>query len=264
MHLNLSKIIAYFLLAVLVLSAAPLLLNHARQAKAASLKYKTAAVAKAGAAKSSVKIRGSLKTKKPQTNTIKVTAASTASTTTNPAAENSNSAYLILSSYYISPGQSFSVFGRRFLPNEEVEVRIGTTAKTVKADKNGEFSVNNIGTDLGSLNNVLLISATGKTSGQVNPITLKVGSFYPFVSPSSYYLHSGERVSFNGIRFAPGEQVSIESGKQVLATVSADSSGSLTTPQFDVPGALGDKTYTFTGQTSKLSYQVKIKIGQKQ
>jgi hypothetical protein len=170
--------------------------------------------------------------------------------------------YIILSSYYRLPNQTFTVSGRGFGVNEDVHVSFAGQTVAVTANNVGEFTAANISVPFSVINSNQTVTAHGVTSGLHKSATLVVGTFYPFVSPSAYFFLPGQNISFNGIRFAPGEQVAMRRGGENIGTFTADGSGSFSTGSALVPSFPGNYTYTFTGSLTGLVSTVNIIVGQ--
>ena len=166
--------------------------------------------------------------------------------------------YIHLSSYYLLPNQNLTVTGAGFSPSETITVSVAGLAQTTTADSSGNFSVSGFVIPFSMVGSTQTVRAIGDL-GHVSTANLSVGSYYPVVSPSSYYVAPGGTVNFSGQSFAPGELVSIVGGGTTTSST-ADSSGSFTSPNITVPNTAGDVTYIATGHRSQASYRVTVHV----
>jgi hypothetical protein len=168
--------------------------------------------------------------------------------------------YILLSQYYRFPNETFQVHGFGFAGSEQVEIGFAETTDRVTANSRGEFVSSHITVPFSVIDSTQALSARGLTSGIVRTANLAVGSYYPVVTPSSYYVSPGALVSFSGLGFAPGEPVRVIHGDGLLAAVSANGAGAFTTSVLIVSTARGSQTYTFTGQWSGKLASVTIEV----
>jgi hypothetical protein len=142
-------------------------------------------------------------------------------------------------SYFIFPVQPVAFNGSGFAANETVNVtRTGspTILTSFVTDQTGSFlnagSVNAPADSAGSLLSFTLTGASSHASAQVS---LSVGSFYPSITPSSYYVQGNSTITLSGTGFAPNETVNItvtgnSNPTQVTATTLGTFSGSVVVP----------------------------------
>jgi large repetitive protein len=172
------------------------------------------------------------------------------------------------SSYYVLPATSLGFTGSGFAPDEVVTVSNATTGATISSfttDASGSF------TDAGAFTvpasyagQIEKFVLTGAKSNATTTTSATIGSYYPDVSPSSYYVLPGGSVGFNGSGFVPGETVDVYSGTTKLTSVIADSKGNLTDAgAVTIPPTEAGTTQTFTvvGETSQGSTSVNVQIG---
>lgn len=157
------------------------------------------------------------------------------------------------SSYYLLPGQMLNVNGSGFLPGETVTITMGGQAVGTAIANGG--NVNNVSylVPYADSNLSVILMATGNSSMTSVSQVVSVGTFYPQVNPSSYYLAGGERFTLNMSGFAPMEPITIAVGS-TTTTGTADTSGNLNT---DVVAPMIDGTFTVvaTGTLSNTSSQ---------
>lgn len=169
-------------------------------------------------------------------------------------------AYVLLSSYYVLPGQGVTVTGHGFNPHETVTVSGVGSGQVATASGSGQFSAVPSVIPFSASNSTQTISAGG-SSGTNVAATLTVGSFYPVVTPSSWYVLPGSSVSFSAKSFGPNETISVYRGGSKLAEVTADAAGSLTTSSFPIAQSpRGKQEYIFTGNSSHVSRSVTITV----
>jgi hypothetical protein len=134
------------------------------------------------------------------------------------------------SAYYVLPGQSLSFSGSRFLPNDTVTLTFPNGAtRTFAASANGTVSMPNVMTIPYDWQNSRQQFTLRGTNTYSIPMTLVVGTFYPQISPSSYYFPSNSIITVRGRNFAPNETVQVMMNGTAVANVKADATGSLTT-----------------------------------
>ena len=165
------------------------------------------------------------------------------------------------SAYFINPGQSLVISGSGFAPNEIVDITLGgATPVSVTASGLGSFASGSITLPFTSLP-MLSISALGESSHVTANVVVTMGTYYPTVSPSAYYIFPGSSLSFSGSGFAPGELVSVTSSTTTLGSVLANSFGNISSPFFTVPfGVSGNKVYMFRGALSNSTVSVSVTV----
>jgi hypothetical protein len=169
-----------------------------------------------------------------------------------------------VSTYYVLPGQAITFSGRNYAPGDTVTIMApGGTGHMDIAAPGGNFS--NAGYYVipfsfeDSRQTFTLISAQ---SGQTIPITVVVGTFYPNLNPSSYYVARGSTGQASVTGFAPGELVELMVNGKVVATANADGAGNATM-NYSVPtfgntfflSAEGRASHTQSSRTVTLMYQ---------
>ena len=161
-----------------------------------------------------------------------------------------------LDTYTIKPGQAFGFAGGGFLPNEAVEVRLGSPTGTRLAVVNA-----NAGGNVSGRVMVPLMAAgtyplffVGQQSQTPSSVDLNIQGFHPWVTLDTYAPSSQTRLGFQGEDFAPGEKVLVylnqRAGEPVLS-FQADASGRLVAPAaWEVEKLSGENTLIFVGLES--------------
>lgn len=162
--------------------------------------------------------------------------------------------------YFVLPGQTFSINGSGFAANETVNVVMGSNSVVATADKTGSFA--GAGPFTAPFTGTSLhIVATGALSGVSASTDVTLGTLFPSVSPSSWWVMPGTPISFTGSGFAPGETVTISSGTTNVGSAIADSSGNFTSATSTIAfGSSGNKTYKFVGANSGATASVSITV----
>jgi hypothetical protein len=160
------------------------------------------------------------------------------------------------SSYYVLPGQMLSFSGSGFMPGEQVSISStsGQSAWMTSADGSGNINTAMDYTAPFSMqNSMVTFTANGQSSNTSVSRTVAIGTYYPQLSPSSYYLPASQQFSVSGNGFAPNEPVTVLVGSmQLLAT--ADGSGNFNLNAM-APNSAGNFTVSATGQWSNTMSQ---------
>lgn len=170
-----------------------------------------------------------------------------------------NGAHILLSSYFVVPPDDFAVHGHRFAANESVRVTALGNTYTVQADQFGSFHVPDIGVALHQADTLFPIEATGLTSGIRQMAMLKVGTYYPVVTPNTWFIDGGEEVLFRGRHFGPSEDVQISVDGVDLVVAQSDPFGGLA-HDVHVPQDPGTYTFGFTGLDSGVTYELDMRV----
>jgi hypothetical protein len=153
------------------------------------------------------------------------------------------------SSWYLSPGQTLSFAGSGFAPYETVTVS-GTQNFTVVADQNGSFSnAGSVTVPYSWQNNKQSFTFSGNRSAYSITIQTSVGSFYPNLDPSSYYVGYGQGMSASVSGLAPNEQVELRVNGSAVGQQQANGSGNASF-SFNAPNSGSTFTLAATGLSS--------------
>ena len=167
--------------------------------------------------------------------------------------------YITLSSYYVLPGQSITVSGAGFAANEAINISLANNSVSTTANSQGVFTGPAITVPNSAIGSNVTVTAQGN-AGHTSTASLVIGTYYPHVTPSSYFVNRGSTVSFSGIHFGPNEAISIMLGGSQIGTATTTPDGSFSTAPFVVTYAAGDQTFTFTGQTTHTSDTATVKV----
>ena len=171
------------------------------------------------------------------------------------------------SAYFINPGQTLTVGGNGFASMEKVDITIGGAAPVqTTASLLGTFSATAITVPFTSMS-YLTLTAFGESSHATAVTTISLGSYFPTVAPSSWYVMPGDSISFTGSGFAPSENVTVAVTNSPLVTpttlqiVSSNSLGNITVSNVSVPvNGSTSLTYSFTGSLSYAKGSVTIGV----
>src|SRR5680860_480518 len=170
---------------------------------------------------------------------------------------NWESAYITLSLYYVLPKDTFVVRGGEFIPGELIRLNTLGVNQIARADSDGNFVSRPFQVRAGTASSKYAVRAKGLESGAVETATFGVGTYYPTVAPSDYYLQPREKLTFSGQGFAPKEVVSIREDSTQVIRVATDASGQLSTT-LTAPAEAGEHHYTFTGRESDATYSLVV------
>ena len=161
-----------------------------------------------------------------------------------------------LDSYSAKPGQDFGFAGSGFLPQEVVEVRLGSPTgerlAAVSANTRGNVAGRATIPPMPEGNYTLFF--VGRQSQTPTSVGFSVQGFHPWVTLDTYAPTSHTRLGFIGKDFAPNEEVLVylnqREGNPVVR-IQADASGRFAAPAAWKVGRLsGENTLSFVGQES--------------
>jgi hypothetical protein len=156
------------------------------------------------------------------------------------------------SNYYAVPGQMLGFFGRNFA-NERVDLydTHNQLVTTFVADGGGNFERGNVFmVPYADANSVEHFRFAGESSNTSVNFEVKVGQYYPLITPSSFYLMHGERFSVNATRFAPNEPVTLSVNGASVGHGTADGGGNLLFDSILAPSGGGSFTVQGAGDLS--------------
>jgi hypothetical protein len=193
--------------------------------------------------------------------TLIATGTTSSATATASVGIGNYNATLVSSNYYAKPGDTITLTGTGFAPNENVTVIAGTLTSTIQADSMGDIT-SSLVLPFGQTKNSLTITATGSMSHAVTNATITLAPFTAEISPSTYYAQPGSPVTFTGTGFAPNEMINVALNGSSIGTEQSDAKGNLTsTGTYTLPfGKAAD--FTFSGVTSGASSSVNIGLAQ--
>jgi len=168
--------------------------------------------------------------------------------------------WLTPSAYYSAPGGMLTVGGQGFAPDEDVVLTSGgTTLGTGHTNNLGTFSALSVHMPANP-NTVAQIVGTGAKSGATAQVGIAIGSYYTWMTLSSWWAMGGSPLTITGHNFAAGETVAASSGAQSLGSGTANNSGDVTIVGTVPHGTPGSATITLTGQTSGAPASVTMTI----
>jgi len=160
------------------------------------------------------------------------------------------------SSWYILPGQTLGFSGSGFAPNETVHIQGPSTDFSAKADSGGNFAavhVIKIPYSWEDSTQTFTINASISDSNVTpSPLTITIGTFYPQITPSDWWVAYGQNISVSGTSFAPRELVRLFVNGAQVAEHRADAAGNVTFTTA-APSSGDTATLTATGASSGLS-----------
>jgi hypothetical protein len=175
------------------------------------------------------------------------------------------------SAYYLMPGATLSFTGSGFAPGETISVTAdsGTSVlSTITAGASGAFSAaGGFAIPVSLAGTAHTFTLKGAKSGASASANVTIGNFYPYASPSTYYLTPGSVLAFQGGGFAANEQINVYQGtgsSTLVATFSTDANGSFTTAgSVTIPySASGTQiSYTLIGASSHAQTSVTTSVG---
>jgi hypothetical protein len=172
-----------------------------------------------------------------------------------------------LDTYTVKSRQDFSFAGNGFLPNEVVEVRLGSPTgqrlAAMSANAKGNVAGRVMVPRLAAGNYTLFF--VGRQGRSPISVGLNVQDFHPWVVLDSYAPSPHQRLGFTGEDFAPGEEVLVylnRRGGEPVARLQADTFGRFQAPATWGVGALsGEQELIFVGQGSGAMTTATITIG---
>jgi hypothetical protein len=199
------------------------------------------------------------------TGTLMATVATTTATTTPPINGTSTPPVLSTSSFYpnafpsdwyLLPGQKLGFNGSGFAPNEAIRIIGEGKDSTTNASGSGTFTINDafvIPYDWAASTRTFTITG-GTSDGNVTPrpITIQIGTFYPQITPSIWWVAHSQGMSVSGSGFAPNEQVELMVNGTEIGRMSADGNGNVNF-NFTTPASGSSAMLTAQGLVSGLS-----------
>ncbi len=156
------------------------------------------------------------------------------------------------SAYYAAPGSYISLDGSGFAPHESVDIAAGHTHWSATTNGSGAFNLPSVHMPT-TPNTMLTLRATGSLSNATTNVTIAIGSYYAWMTISTYWAQGGTPLVVFGHNFAAGELVSITSGGTTLGSATAGNDGSFTAPLAVPFVPPGPATITATGADSGAS-----------
>lgn len=168
-------------------------------------------------------------------------------------------AHILLTDYYVLPGESFKVKGARFRPNETVEVEAFGETMTVEASGSGAFLTDEFVAPWSAADAKVWVTAVGAVTPEQS-IKLAVGTYYPFARPAKYAVKPATKIKFSGRDWAPDEEVEIKHESKTLGLIKASGGGSFLSDEFGMPSLKGTYFFSLTGDLTHKTSTVKITV----
>jgi hypothetical protein len=166
------------------------------------------------------------------------------------------------SQWYVLPNQTITFNGNLFTPNETVTItdpnggHISFIAGSGAFDRQGSFQI-----PFGFANSIQTFTISGSQSRASIPLHINVGSFYPNLHPSAYYVPQNTAMSATGTGFAPNEIVRLDMSGLPSVTNTADNNGNVSW-NFTSPGSGGSFSIGATGVLSGATISRSITLAQ--
>ena len=163
--------------------------------------------------------------------------------------------------YFALPGSIVHVTGTGFGISEPVHVTAGTFSANTTATVKGAVGPIAVTLPFGNTTSSIVITLTGGSSHVSASTTVTLASFYPSVSPSTYYTTPGSSVSFTGSGFAANEKVNETLNGASIGSTTADAMGNIIVAAATMPLSVHNAAnYTFTGASSGASASVSVTL----
>lgn len=166
--------------------------------------------------------------------------------------------------YWSLPGGPLSFSGSGFAANESVSVYRGTNTTalaTFTTDANGSFTNKaNIAAPYDAANGSVTYRFVGANSNATAQISISLGSYYPTISPSDYYVQPNANVLVTGSSFAPNETVTINVNGTSTMSTTTDATGHLSA-MVKIPfSKSGSATINALGSVSQTQTSVTVTL----
>jgi len=156
------------------------------------------------------------------------------------------------SGWYVVPGQSLSISGSGWPPNASITIQGGDGTMTATTNGSGAFTSPTITVPYKWQNSTQTFVVSGSGAAYSVPMTITIGTFYPNLNPSSYYVAQGSTMSASMSGFSPNEIVYVMLNGALVAQPTADGSGKATV-SFATPNTTGNVTLMAQGASSGVS-----------
>jgi hypothetical protein len=165
------------------------------------------------------------------------------------------------SSWYLRPGQQLSFSGSGFAPNTSVTIQGGDGVIQTTTDNSGTFTISPFTIPYAWQNSRQKFNLSSEGSAYPVVMTIGIGTFYPHLTPSSYYIGTNQSMTATVSGFAPGEPVMLLSNGSLIAQANADSAGR-TSFIFTTPSSRGRVVLKAQGAYSSVSVSRTITVHQ--
>ncbi len=166
------------------------------------------------------------------------------------------------STWYVRPGQTISFSGNGFAPLEQVTLHTPTGVSTFSTNSQGSFSAQApYLVPFSFIHSTQTFSITSTISGKTISWNIGVGTFYPNLNPSTYYVPKNSHMSANASGFAPLEPVQLLVNGNMLMQTPSDNAGSVSF-NFTTPASGQSFTLTTRGVWSNTESPRTISLAQ--
>lgn len=131
------------------------------------------------------------------------------------------------SRWYVLPGEAITFSGSGFAPNESITIKTPTgSTMTFSANNSGTFSNQaTYAVPFSIRNSTQRFSLSSSISGKTIEWNIVIGTFYPNLEPSNYYVPKNISMGARASGFAPNEPVQLLVQSNVVAQATADAAG---------------------------------------
>ncbi len=130
------------------------------------------------------------------------------------------------STWYVLPGQTISFSGNGFAPLEQITLHTPTGVNTFSANSEESFSAQApYLVPFSLIHSTQTFSITSSISSKTISWNIGVGTFYPNLNPSTYYIPKNSHMSASASSFAPLEPVQLLVNGNMLMQTPSDSGG---------------------------------------
>ncbi|MGH7141409.1 MAG: hypothetical protein ACREGH_02125 [Minisyncoccia bacterium] len=153
------------------------------------------------------------------------------------------------SQWYVLPGQTLGFSGAGFAPNAPVSIAGGFGTLTATTSNGGTFSLSGAAVPFSWQNSRQTFTISSPGSAYPISLTVSVGTFYPNLNPSTYYVGVNQSMSASVSGFASNEQINLNVNGNSVAQTNSDGSGNASF-SFSAPNSGNSFTLTAQGETS--------------
>jgi hypothetical protein len=129
------------------------------------------------------------------------------------------------SSWYLRPTQMLSFSGLGFAPNTPITIQGGSGVIQTTADSSGAFMTTPFTVPYAWQNSKQKFNITSDGSAYPIVFIIGIGTFYPHLAPSGYYIGRSQDMTAKVSGFAPGEPVILLNNGALIVQQNVDSTG---------------------------------------
>ncbi len=171
------------------------------------------------------------------------------------------------SEYYVYGNSFITITGSNFAPNEQVTISVinnnnstSTNTTTATTSASGMLTSKVFVPFGGTGASILVLGSKSKSAMSVG---VALASFFPSLSPSSYYIIQGGQLILSGSGYVPLETITISgAGVSSSTNISATASGTFISSPITIPfGTVSPTVYTAKGNLSGSLTSVTVALG---